>query len=69
MSQRSKGSDEQNKGFGIREKLADHKPGIDMGSQEREPESSGNHRFRRSEQKDIPKESLAARIAKSTKGG
>ena len=68
MTKRTKAGDAENTGFGFREKIVKHKPGFEPGSQEREPEAAGNHRFRPSPQKDIPKETLAARIAKSAKG-
>lgn len=69
MTKRTKAEDEKNTGFNFRDDVARHKPGFEPASQEREPDDSGNHRFRRSEEKDVPKESLAARIAKSTRGG
>lgn len=68
MTKRTKDGDGENTGFGFRENVVKHKPGFEAGSQEREPESAGNHQLRPSPQKDIPKETLAARIAKSTKG-
>ena len=63
------GSDDDNMGFRTREHIVRHKPGFDHGGPEREPENGGNHRFRRSDQKDIPQGSLADRIAKHKKGG
>lgn len=69
MTKRTQADDDKNTGFSFRENVVKHKPGFDLGSQEREPEDSGNHRFRRSEERDVPKESLAERIAKFTKGG
>jgi hypothetical protein len=63
MSKKTKTGDDGNMGFGSRANVAQHKQGFDHGSPEREPETGGNHRFRRSEQKDIPQGSLADRIA------
>jgi hypothetical protein len=68
MSKETKTDDAGNKGFGLRGKVVDHKPGFDKGGQERKKETGGNHGFRRSEQKDIPQGSLAERIGKSKKG-
>ncbi len=68
MSKPTKRSDAENTDFGFRENVVHHKPGFDYGGPKREPEAAGNHRFRRSERKDIPQESLARRIAKSKKG-
>ena len=68
---KSKGSDDgddRDGPFGLPVRLADHKPGVDHGKPAPEGESGGDHRFRRSEPKDIPKESLAERISKSRKG-
>jgi hypothetical protein len=68
MSNKMTTDDARNKGFGLPGKVVDHKPGVDHGGREQEKETGGNHGFRRSEQKDIPKGSLAERIGKSKKG-
>jgi hypothetical protein len=68
MSKRTIASDAENTGFGFRKNVAQHKPGFDQGSPEREPEADGNHRFRRSEEKDVPRRSLADRLGKPAKG-
>ena len=62
------GNDARNKGFGLRDYVVHHKPGFDHGAPTREGETSGNHRFRHSEQKDIPQGSLAERIRTPAKG-
>lgn len=54
-----------NKGFGVRDNIAHHKPGFEYEDQKRELDTEGNHAFRPSEQKDIPKGTLADRIHKS----
>ena len=59
--------DGRNKGFGVRQHIAHHKPGFDHRGQKRELESGGNHAFRHSEEKDIPQGTLADRIGKSRK--
>jgi hypothetical protein len=60
--------DAENRGFGFPEYVADHKPGFDHGGPEREIDAGDNsHRFRRSEKRDIPQESLASRIGKLKK--
>ena len=67
--ERTKTGDEGNTGFGLREYVVHHKPGLDHGGPTRELETGGDHAFRRSEQKDIPQGSLADRIGRSKKGG
>jgi hypothetical protein len=61
--------DAENKGFGVRQHVVHHKPGFDYGGQRGEPETRGNHAFRRSEQKDVPQGSLADRIGRRKHGG
>lgn len=61
-------SDAENTAFGLPEYLADHKPGFDHEGPKREIETGDNHRFRRSQKKDVPQKSLADRIGKSKKG-
>ena len=61
-------SDARNTGFGPREHVVNHKPGYDSGSSKRQAETGDSHRFRRSDKKDVPKESLADRLSKSRKG-
>lgn len=72
MARKTDVNDERNAGFVPRENVAKHKPGLDLAAQEKETES-GDRQFRRSEDKKIPRGSLAERIAKatskSTKGG
>jgi len=66
--ERTRAGDAENRGFGLPEYVADHKPGFDHVKVEREIEAGDNsHRFRRSEKKDVPQESLARRIGKSQK--
>ena len=67
MAKRTGASDEGNTGFSFGKKTADHKPGVDMTSHPREAEGSTDHQFKRSEEKDIPKGTLAERFAR--KGG
>jgi hypothetical protein len=62
------GNDAANEGFGRRASVVHHKPGFDPGSLTREGETHGNHRFRRSEQKDVPQGSLAERTRTPAKG-
>jgi hypothetical protein len=69
MTQSKKTSDADNTGFAIRENVVKHKPGFDLEGHVGEVEAAGNHRFRRSEAKDIPRRPLAERIARTTKGG
>jgi hypothetical protein len=59
--------DAENTGFGLPKYVADHKPGFDHGGPRQRIESGDDHRFRRSEKKDVPHESLAARIRKPKK--
>jgi len=68
MAQRTKGSDDGNTHFTFRKNITQHKPGFEKAVAERETEA-GNHRFKASDEKHVPKESLAARLAKSAKGG
>jgi hypothetical protein len=66
MAKRTGASDEGNTGFSVG-KHAEHRPGIDMTSHPREAEGSTDHQFKRSDEKDIPKGTLAERFAR--KGG
>ena len=68
MARTTRESDAGNEAFGISKNLARHKPGLDLAAEVKD-EGVGNHRFRRSEQKDIPHGTLAERIAKSKSGG
>jgi hypothetical protein len=61
--------DARNQGFGGRQNVIHHKPGFESGHQRGEPETRGNHAFRRSEQKDVPQESLAERVGRRKQGG
>jgi hypothetical protein len=67
MSKTTRDSDDANDAFGISKNVARHKPGLDLASEVKD-DSTRNHRFQRSDQKDIPRATLAERIAKSTKG-
>ena len=60
--------DAENTAFGIPEILQDHKPGYDDGDSKRKVGVGGDHRFKRSDKKAVPQESLAVRIGKSKKG-
>ena len=64
VSRKMKTGDAGNTGFGFREHVVHHKPGFEHQSLKRELETGGNHRFRPSEQKDVPRESLSDRIDK-----
>ena len=60
--------DSENTAFGLPEKVADHKPGVEHEVAKQEVEQGKTHRLRPSEERDIPKESLAARIVRTRKG-
>lgn len=64
LSKRSRGDDEGNADFGLPAKVVDLKPGFDSEVVERGVETGTDRRLRPREEKDIPKETLAARIAK-----
>lgn len=66
-SMRIKGADEENTAFGLPAKTADHKSGFYGDIVKQEVESGNNHRRRPREKKDVPQESLAARIGKAQK--
>ena len=68
MSQRTRDSDTGNAGFSFRNDVVHHKPGFEKAATHADAEARGNHRFRARDEKDVPKESLAARLAKSAKG-
>ena len=69
--------DEENTSFEMSESaLESTRPGLTYGDEQdphsnadQGPEAAGHHRFPHRERKDIPQESLAARIRKATKGG
>lgn len=66
---RIKDDDEENTAFGFPIENVDQKPGFD-GEVTKETTKIGiNRRLRPSEKKDIPQESLAARISKTRKKG
>jgi hypothetical protein len=67
-SKRIKGGDEENADFGLPENVADHKSGFDREVANQEVETGNDRRRRPREEKDVPQESLAARIAKIRKG-
>jgi hypothetical protein len=68
MARIARDSDAGNEAFGISKKVAQHRAGLDLAAEVKDKDT-GNHRFRRSERKDIPSGTLAERIAKSAKGG
>jgi hypothetical protein len=68
MPRTTRESDAGNEAFAISKNVAQHKPGLDLTAEVKD-KGTGNHRFRRSEKKDIPRGTLAERIAKSTRGG
>jgi hypothetical protein len=67
MARTPRDNDAGNEAFGISKNVAQHKPGVDLAAEVKD-EGTGNHRFQRREKKDIPRGTLAERIAKSTKG-
>jgi hypothetical protein len=67
-SERTKVNDEKNTAFGFPEKLADQKSGFERETAKQEVETGKDHRLRPIEEKDIPREPLAARIGKIRKG-
>ena len=66
-SKQSTNGDDGNAAFGFPEKVADLKPGFDEGASKRDVKTGDSHRFRPSNRRDVPKGSLADRIAKSRK--
>ncbi len=68
LGKRSNGGDEENTAFGRSAKLAEHKSGFDRKVVKQGAETGKHPRRRPSAEKDIPQESLAARIAKRQKG-
>ena len=64
---RIKGADEENTAFGFQAKAVDQKSGFDGEVAKQEYEMGNDHRLQPSEKKDIPQESLAARIGKNLK--
>jgi hypothetical protein len=64
-----KGADEENTAFGLPAKAVDHKSGFDDEVAKQEVETGNNLRLRPREKKDVPQESLAARIGKIRKKG
>jgi hypothetical protein len=67
MARTTRESDAGNQAFAISKNVAQHKPGLDLAAEVKDG-GTGNHRFHRSEQKDVPRGTLAERIARSTKG-
>lgn len=63
------GADEKDTSFGFPEKVVDQKSGFDGQVAKEEVETGNNRRLRPRETKDVPQESLAARIAKTNKRG
>jgi hypothetical protein len=68
-SRKSKGGDEENSAFGLPAKTVDHKSGVHHEVAKQGVEKGHNRRRRPREEKDIPQETLAARIGKIRKGG
>jgi hypothetical protein len=68
MARTTRESDAGNEAFAISKNVVQHRPGLDLAAEVKDKDA-GNHRFRRSEQKDIPRGTLAERTAKSAKGG
>jgi hypothetical protein len=68
LAKTTRDSDAGNTAFSISKNVVHLKPGLDLAAEVKD-EGTGNHRFRRSEEKDIPRGTLADRISKSTKGG
>jgi hypothetical protein len=67
MARMARDSDDGNEAFAVTRKVTQHKPGLDLAAEVKD-DDTGNHRFKRREQKDIPLGTLAERIAQSTKG-
>lgn len=68
-SMRFKGADEENTAFGLPAKAVDQKSGFEGEVAKQEGEAGNNRRLRPREKKDVPQESLAARIGKIGKEG
>ncbi len=66
--ERTKVSDDENSNFGFPVNVVDQKSGFDRGTAKKEVETGKDHRRRPIDEKDIPKEPLAARIGKIQKG-
>jgi hypothetical protein len=62
-------ADEEDTAFRLPATVVDQKPGLDLEVAKQEAETGKDLRRRPIEKKDIPQESLAARIAKSGKRG
>ncbi len=67
MAQRTRDSDTGNAGFSFRKDVIHHKPGFEKAAAHTDAEAGGNHRFRARDEKDVPKGSLASRIANASK--
>ena len=67
-SRRPERGDEDNTAFGLPERSLERKPGYTRNVTEREDEAAG-HRRRPSDEKDIPQEPLAERIARNRRDG
>jgi hypothetical protein len=63
MAKTTRDSDAGNQAFGISKNVTHHKPGVDMAAEEKDADT-GNHRFQRSKETDIPRGTLAERIAR-----
>ena len=60
--------DERNAGFGAPENISHRAPGFDFTPVKQESEGGTDHRRRPGDAKDIPEESLAKRLKRSSKG-
>jgi hypothetical protein len=67
-SERSKADDEKNTDFGFQRKVMERKSGFNREPAKQEAEKGEDGWLSPSEEKDIPQESLAARIGKTQKG-
>jgi len=61
--------DDENGAFEPAGKIADHKPGFERAVEPRETDPGHHQRLQPDDEKSIPRESLAARIAKIQKEG
>lgn len=68
-SKRSNIGDDENTSFEVPEVLEELKPGLDDREETGEAAEGHHSRFPRGDRKEIPQESLAARVRKAQKGG
>jgi hypothetical protein len=67
--ERMEETDEEDTAFGLPANVVDQKPGLDLEVAKQEVGTGRDRRLRPREEKDIPQESLAARIGKIRKRG